>query len=305
MSPGPTVSVNTEACLGCGLCLAVCPSRCLTLAEGRVVVSGPGCIGCGHCRAACPEAALTVSGLDGWAEAYATFTPAGPGPAGRGGGEADLAALAALMRGRRSVRAYAPDPVPAEVLDDLIRVGLTAPSGCNAQAWTFTVLPERAAVERLGAAIADFFRGLNRLAERKIVRTAMRLVGRPELEHYFREHYASVKAALVDWDRDRTDRLFHGAPAAILVGSRPGAPCAAEDALLATQNILLAARAMGLGTCLIGYAVEALRHKPAIKRAVAVPAEETIYAVIVLGRPAERYLRPTERRRPVVRRVTG
>ena len=58
------------------------------------------------------------------------------------------------------------------------------------------------------------------------------------------------------------DRLFHGAAAAILVTGRRQASCPAEDALLATQNILLAAHAMGLGSCLIGFAVEAMRRDP-------------------------------------------
>ena len=48
------------------------------------------------------------------------------------------------------------------------------------------------------------------------------------------------------------DQLFHGSTAAILTGSNPGVSCPAEDAPLATQNILLAAHSIGLGSCLIG-----------------------------------------------------
>jgi nitroreductase len=64
-----------------------------------------------------------------------------------------------------------------------------------------------------------------------------------------------------------------------------------EDALLATQNILLAAHAMGLGTCLIGFAVAAMERDPAIARFLGIPANEDVHAVIALGHPDETYLR--------------
>ncbi|MEZ4578721.1 MAG: nitroreductase family protein [Desulfobacterales bacterium] len=39
---------------------------------------------------------------------------------------------------RRSCRNYKETPVPASVLEDLVRIGITAPSGTNSQMWTFT-----------------------------------------------------------------------------------------------------------------------------------------------------------------------
>ncbi len=98
------------------------------------------------------------------------------------------------------------------------------------------------------------------------------------LGRYYREHYESVERGLRQWEEERRDRLFHGAPAAILVGSAPGASCPVEDALLAAQNMLLAAHAMGLGTCLVGFVVEAMRRDPAIGRAVGIPSEEKVPA---------------------------
>jgi nitroreductase len=93
--------------------------------------------------------------------------------------------------------------------------------------------------------------------------------------------------------------------AAVIIGSRPGASCPAEDALLAAGNMLLAAHAMGLGSCLIGYAVEAMRHDRRVKEAVALPRRETVHAVVALGWPDVAFLRPTGRRRPVVRYQTA
>jgi len=44
------------------------------------------------------------------------------------------------MDGRRTVRAFAADPVPIEVIDDCIRTASTAPSGAHRQPWHFVVV---------------------------------------------------------------------------------------------------------------------------------------------------------------------
>jgi len=45
-----------------------------------------------------------------------------------------------LMQRRRSVRDFAPDPVPAELVETAIRTAATAPSGANRQPWTFVMI---------------------------------------------------------------------------------------------------------------------------------------------------------------------
>jgi nitroreductase/ferredoxin len=297
--------IDAEACQGCGACVALCPSGVLALSGGRLEARPTGCIGCGHCEAVCPAGAVTLplppSG-DDWAASFSTIAPTGkvlpPGAL-------SPAMLVDLLRSRRSCRRYTAEAVPGPMLEDLIRAAVAAPSGTNSQAWTFTVLTSRAAVMSLGEAVAEFFRRVNALAAKAYVRKGLALLGRRELADYYREHYRSVAAALVQWDRDRTDRLFHGATAGVVIGSRPGASCPAEDALLAAQNMLLAAEAMGLGTCLIGYAAEALRHDRRVAAAIGLPKGEAVHAVVALGWPDVKFLRPTGRRRPLVRYKTA
>ena len=182
-----------------------------------------------------------------------------------------------------------------------MKIGVTAPSGSNCQLWTFTILPDRAAVEDLARLVGGFFERLNRVAERLGSETTMKLFGKPGLETYYRDYYGSVKEGLEEWEREGVDNLFHGAPAAIVVGCRRGASCPAEDALLATQNILLAAHVLGLGTCLIGFAIEAMRRDRSILRRIGVADDERAYAVIALGYPNEKYRRVAGRKKPLVR----
>jgi nitroreductase/NAD-dependent dihydropyrimidine dehydrogenase PreA subunit len=294
--------IDPGKCVGCGECATLCPAGVLSVAEGKASLIGTGCIGCGHCAAVCPAEAVALDVGACWAESFATLTPSGQMVAP---GAFPPAALVDLLRSRRSCRRFRPDEVPGPVLEDLVRAAVTAPSGTNSQAWTFSVLTSRAAVVPLCDAVADFFRRLNRLAERSAVRRLLALFGRGELSDYYRQHYASVCRALAQWDRDRTDRLFHGATAVVVVGSLPGASCPAEDALLATGNLLLAAQTMGLGTCLIGYAASAMVHDRRVAAAAGLPPEETVHAVVALGWPAVTFLRPTRRRRPLIRYKTA
>lgn len=57
-----------------------------------------------------------------------------------------------LMRRRRSVRHFAPDPVPRELIENAIRTAGTAPSGANQQPWTFVVVSDPAIKARIRAA---------------------------------------------------------------------------------------------------------------------------------------------------------
>jgi nitroreductase len=256
--------------------------------DERAVVTGELSLGCGHCAAVCPVDAVTVGFIDDdWLQLETVPEVIGYSRPG----EPDTATLVQLMRSRRSCRHYQERPVPPQLMQDLVRIGTTAPSGTNSQLWTFTILPDRQAVLVLAEAVRSFFVRLNRRAANPLLRAVLR-----PLSRYYRDHYERVEEGLRQWHEQGRDRLFHGAPAVILVGSRPGASCPLEDALLASQNMLLAAHSMGLGTCLIGYVVSAIANDASIKQVIGIADEEAVHAVIAIGYPDEEYLHPAGRR---------
>jgi nitroreductase len=216
-------------------------------------------------------------------------------------GNFNTSLLVRLMASRRSCRHFTDRPVERALLEDLVKIGITAPSGTNSQSWTFTILPRRKAVQAFAERVAYFFERLNATAEKTLLRMFLRLIGKGELDAYYRGYYRKVKEAIEEWHASGKDPLFHGSTAAILVGSKPGASCPAEDALLATQNILLAAHSMGLGSCLIGYAVAAMKRDPSIRQSVGIPSDEEIHSVIALGYPDEVYQRTAGRRKVTTR----
>jgi nitroreductase len=269
----------------------------------KAAVTGTESLNCGHCAAVCPSGAVQVTGLDPNLSTFKTFEARESWlPHGQG----SIRDLVHIMQSRRSCRNFRTEkPVPKDLLEDLVRIGVSAPSGSNCQLWTFTILSHREAILQLAGMVGGFFEKTNRAAEKAWLRKAMKLIGKPELEFYYREYYQRVKDGLEEWKKGGVDILFHGAPAAIVVGSKSRASCPAEDALLASQNILLGAHTLGLGTCLIGFAIEAMKRDKSILRRIGIPDDERAYAVIALGYPNEKYRTIAGRKQALVRYSEG
>ncbi len=58
----PEIFYNTERCVGCGRCIAVCPAKAIEMGDAKVVTDRGACTGCGSCVEACPEEARELMG---------------------------------------------------------------------------------------------------------------------------------------------------------------------------------------------------------------------------------------------------
>lgn len=63
------VTINQDACKGCGLCMTVCPKKIMVLSKTVINAKGYNptevtdmslCIGCASCAKMCPDFVLTV-----------------------------------------------------------------------------------------------------------------------------------------------------------------------------------------------------------------------------------------------------
>jgi nitroreductase len=181
---------------------------------------------------------------------------------------------------QRSIRRLKPDPVDDELVIRLIELALKAPTGGNQQNWEFVVVKDRAVKERLGRlnrAAWRIYGGFGRVAMRD--RPAMLRI--LDAVDWQAQHFAEIPVVVV----------------ACLRGMRlPFPPLAASSyygsIYPSVQNLLLAARAAGLGA---GVITLPLWSTWLARRALGLPWNVTPCAVVPLGWPRGRY-GPTTRR---------
>ncbi|MHC1789699.1 nitroreductase family protein [Solidesulfovibrio sp.] len=244
------ITVDAARCKGDGLCVAVCPSGCLAAdaGGGPVVADAAMCNACGHCVAVCPHDALTHSRVA--AAGMRENLRAWPAPE----------VVDAMLRGRRSIRAYKDKPVPREVLAELVDVARFAPTASNVQEVGWIVTDDPAKVRELAALTAAFFAANG---------------ARPK--------YSAM------WEQG-LDYFLRGAPA-LAVAYAPGdASFGAADCAIALTFMELAAVARGLGTCWAGLLTRAAEHSPELRQALGVPQRHIVEGGLMLGYPKVRYV---------------
>jgi nitroreductase len=161
-----------------------------------------------------------------------------------------------VLGNRRAVRDYKGDRLSRLAIERLIGAAILAPSAINLQPWAFAALLDPDRIDSYAERAARW------LIENE---TDLGEAGREILE---RPGFS----------------VFYHAPALVLVMAQSAATQAIEDSCLAAQNLLLAARDQGIGSCWIGFARPWL-NLPSTKKELALPEGYTVVAPIVLGYP--------------------
>ncbi len=272
-------------CIGCKACVDVCPARVFVGADGVRAARPGGCILCGHCVAVCPVDAVEHGGFDGQ-----EFPPI-PADA-----RPDVDALVGFLRSRRSVREFRQKEVPREVLERLLDVARYAPTASNAQDVRFVVITDRERMMALSRRITRWLPVLERLARLPgVLAWAGRAWGRKRLEGYL----ASVEG-FRETIRAGGDPIFYSAPALIITHAHKKNAFGIENSAYATYHVALAAHAMGLGTCMIGFLTTASRYDPVVRHLAGIPKGHRMTTALVVGYPVHRYRRLVPRRLPRV-----
>ncbi|MFG1420527.1 nitroreductase family protein [Roseixanthobacter liquoris] len=166
--------------------------------------------------------------------------------------------LTEAIHGRRATRAFTRESVATPLLERLVDAALQAPSAFNAQPWDFTIIRDRALLDRISVAAKAHMRAVTEGGS---------------LPHGLHENLENPDF-----------HVFYHAPALIVI-SATGEGWAAEHAALAAQNLMLAAHAEGLGSCWIGFAQRWLETEDG-RHAIAVPDDFMPVAPIIVGHPA-------------------
>jgi nitroreductase len=181
---------------------------------------------------------------------------------------------------QRAIRRLKTDPVPDAVLRRILDAAICAPSGGNRQGWSFLVIRDPATRARLGDLYREAWGELMKVP-------------------YYRDAASappdSPVAKVVASARHLAEHLAQ-APVLVLacIASDGIKPTLATGASIypAVQNILLAARALGIGSCLT--TIHKFRDQQ-VKELLGIPPDIETAALIPLGHPLGKFGRPPRR----------
>ncbi len=117
------IYIDTERCILCGACVRDCFAGQLYIEQDRVVFKNKGCIGCGHCLAVCPSEAVLMEGVK---NSELTALP-------NGMPRLDPEEYLEFLKGRRTIRQFTKEKVSDEQLHMLLEAVRFSPTGANKQ----------------------------------------------------------------------------------------------------------------------------------------------------------------------------
>ncbi len=182
-----------------------------------------------------------------------------------------------IIHSTRAMRRLKPDPVPDALIRKILEAGVCAPNGGNTQRWRFLVVKDPA-IKR--AVQVYYKRALDEVIGPRYL-TSEPPPGVTK-ERYLRQH------AAVEYLTEH----FHEAPVWIVpcleIAGGMAAPNRSSGASIypAVQNMLLAARALGLGATLT---TRHLLYEKETEAALGLPPGTQSYAIIPIGYPMGKF----------------
>lgn len=188
------------------------------------------------------------------------------------------------LRWRKSIRGYKPDPIPKEIVREILEIASRSPSAKNAQPWEVTVVA--------GKVLEQIKRGnLEMLASGAIPNPDVSYM---DFHGVYKRRQVALAIQLFELmgidRRDRNKRAewnqrglrFFDAPAAIILTADTSLDESATqfDLGIITHAICLAALNYGLGTCING---QAIMYPEVVRKFTGIPETKRITMSIAIG----------------------
>ena len=179
----------------------------------------------------------------------------------------------------RSVRKFKPDPVAEDKVRIILESASKAASGSNTQPWEFVVVRDAKVKARL---------------KEPMLRTWLeRLAGSPGMSPRTRDAYDEATDMLRN--TEKVPVIIYCCVDLTKVGKSEEVKYA--SIYPAVQNLMLAAQALGLVTCLTVHGSTPTRGEPEVRNILGIPNDVKIACLVYLGYPAIRLGPP--KRKPI------
>jgi nitroreductase len=181
------------------------------------------------------------------------------------------------IRSQRAIRSYTDDPVPMDLIHRILEFAVRAPSGGNQQPWSFIVITDPSLKAQISVFYRDSWDEVYGPPERAATLSPQVLSSASNLAENMARAPVMIMACI----------KHDGSPSSLGRGA---------SIYPAVQNLMLAARGLGLGTALTTLHK---RYEVEIKKLLNIPENVETAALIPLGYPASPEHFGGSRRRPV------
>jgi nitroreductase len=193
----------------------------------------------------------------------------------------DFMDLLKAIKERKSVRAFKPDPIPRERIEEILKLAIHAPSAINLQPWEFFVVTGE---ERLGRRLIKAYREKQISCSPETVKPLPKTFGKRGAKtlEAMRPFFDEMKVDLNQYINEGSCN-FYGAPVAIIICLDDSfSKSCLVDIGLTLGHLVLTAHEFGLGTCPIGLITA---YEDEIKDLLNIPENKNVVIGVALGYP--------------------
>lgn len=170
------------------------------------------------------------------------------------------------INNRRAVRKFKSKTVERILIEQILNAGRMAPSALNKQPWRFYVLTEKESIHSISKEIAKVtVKHVAKLGIKEIVKSILHYIHSPKDFSFF----------------SQSDFVFHDAPVVIFVTAPNDNEWAPIDIGMCCQNMMLAAKSLGLDSCPVGLA-KFIEETKMVSR-LGLSKKETVQLAVLIG----------------------
>ena len=195
-----------------------------------------------------------------------------------------------LLFSRRSTRCFKPDPVPDEIVPQLIDVATHSGTASNLQTEGFYIVKDQAFLKKLEELVIEVLwdGGLKFFSDNSLIGKILSKIYGPELSSSYRKYHKGIKRRRENGELD--GMIFRNAPLVIMVHGLKKNFHAHANCAIAVRNMELLAITMGLATCWVGFLTSAAHMKRRkINRFLELDKSREVYGALMIGSPKYTY----------------
>ena len=273
--------VDTETCLGDGICAEICPEDILEMVDEKaatVETRADACILCGQCVAVCPTESLEMPKLrmedfhrlDKMPFGYEEFFD--------------------FLRLRRSVRTFKDKPVERGVIEKVLDAAATAPMGFPPHSTEVIVIDDREELDFLLERLVEDYTKTLKAFSNPIGRAIVRLAAGAKDSHSLKHYILDVARHANEIYHDHGgDNYMRGAPVLMLFHGNRWTMSYEQNAHLVCHHSMLAALSLGLGSTIIGLIPPVVDRSKVLRKRYGIPKDNKVCTSLVLGYPKYKY----------------